>query len=155
MHTIWASAQSEQVFGQTLIRSRAARPPWEINLWLSISLLAFYFAPTPLPLEMFALILCRGNPCVLSLWICRTFLNMECSGTRQTNVLVWNDELNMKQWIWHYQYGTTRSLGARLLGSGPSGRLWALRACLTSSFPAFGRSGRVTHATEILFFYYY
>ena len=36
----------------------------------------------------------------------------------------------------------TRSLGARLLGSGPSGRFWALRACLTSSFAPFGRSGR-------------
>merc|ERR550532_3633958 len=36
--------------------------------------------------------------------------------------------------------------GARLLACGPSGRLWALRACLTSSFAPFGRSGRVTHA---------
>ena len=34
--------------------------------------------------------------------------------------------------------------GARLLGSGPLGRLWALRACLITSFR---RSGRVTHAT--------
>ena len=33
----------------------------------------------------------------------------------------------------------TRSLGARLLGGGPSG-------LLTSSFAPFGRSGRVTHA---------
>ena len=32
----------------------------------------------------------------------------------------------------------TRSLGARLLGGGPSG-------LLTSSFAPFGRSGRVTH----------
>ena len=42
--------------------------------------------------------------------------------------------------------------GARLLGSGPSGRLWALRACLTTTFTPFGRSGRVTHATKIFFF---
>ena len=38
----------------------------------------------------------------------------------------------------------TKSLG---LGSGLSGRLWALRACLITSFTPFGRSGRVTHAT--------
>ena len=37
--------------------------------------------------------------------------------------------------------------GARLLGCGPSGRLWALRACLITSFTPFGRSGRVTHTT--------
>ena len=34
--------------------------------------------------------------------------------------------------------------GARLLGSGPLGQLWALRACLITSFR---RSGHVTHAT--------
>ena len=38
------------------------------------------------------------------------------------------------------QYYKTRS-------GGPSGRLWALWACLTSSFAPFGRSCRVTHAT--------
>ena len=27
-----------------------------------------------------------------------------------------------------------------------AGRLWALRACLITSFTPFGRSGRVTHA---------
>ena len=37
------------------------------------------------------------------------------------------------------QYYKTRS-------GGPSGRLWALWACLTSSFAPFGRSCRVTHA---------
>ena len=36
--------------------------------------------------------------------------------------------------------------GAPLLGSGPLGRLWALRACLTTTFTPFGRSGRVTLA---------
>ena len=41
----------------------------------------------------------------------------------------------------------TRSLGARLLGCGHSGRLWALLVCLITSFTPFGRSGRVTHAT--------
>ena len=35
----------------------------------------------------------------------------------------------------------------RLLGCGPSGRLWALRVCLIMSFTPFGRSGRVTHAS--------
>ena len=35
----------------------------------------------------------------------------------------------------------------RLLGCGPFDRLWALRACLITSFTPFGRSGRVTHAT--------
>ena len=34
----------------------------------------------------------------------------------------------------------------RLLGCGPFDRLWALRACLITSFTPFGRSGRVTHA---------
>ena len=47
------------------------------------------------------------------------------------------------------KYEETRSLvalsGAQLLCSGPSGRLWALQACLTTSFTPFGRSGRVTH----------
>merc|ERR1712110_1328550 len=37
--------------------------------------------------------------------------------------------------------------GPQLLVCGPSGRLLALRASLTSSFAPFGRSGRVTHAT--------
>ena len=47
-------------------------------------------------------------------------------------------------------YICNRSLGARWAPTsscGPSGRLLALRACLTSSFAPFGRSGRVTHAT--------
>ena len=48
-------------------------------------------------------------------------------------------------------YMVTRSLGAQLLGSGPSGRLWALRACLTTTSTPFGRSGRVTHITKIFF----
>ena len=34
-----------------------------------------------------------------------------------------------------------------IVGNGPSGRLWALRACLPSSFTPFGHSGCVTHAT--------
>ena len=33
------------------------------------------------------------------------------------------------------------------IGCGHSGRLWALRACLITSFTPFGRSGRVTHAS--------
>merc|ERR1711990_967821 len=37
--------------------------------------------------------------------------------------------------------------GPQLLVCGPSGRLLALRASLTSSFAPFGRSGRVTHVT--------
>ena len=55
--------------------------------------------------------------------------------------------------FWHGENIDHRSQGAlhrpRLLVGGPSGRLWALhhlRACLTSSFAPFGRSGRVTHA---------
>ena len=34
----------------------------------------------------------------------------------------------------------------QLLAGSPSGRLWTLWACLTSSFALFGRTGRVTHA---------
>ena len=48
------------------------------------------------------------------------------------------------------QIFATRSLGGPsgpdILICGPSGLLLAPRASLTSSFPPFGRSGRVTHA---------
>ena len=37
--------------------------------------------------------------------------------------------------------------GPRLLGCGPSGGLWALRACSITSFTPLWRSGRLTHAT--------
>ena len=41
---------------------------------------------------------------------------------------------------------TNTYAGALLLVGGPSGRLWALHACLSSPFMPFGRSSRVTHA---------
>ena len=79
---------------------------------------------------------CLFNPLKSTLW--------QICSTQTWNIGGWLIYL-----VHSYMY-ITRSLGARWAPTsscGPSGRLLALRACLTSSFAPFGRSGRVTHAT--------